>query len=373
MARHRKLLLVSPIGLAVVMLAFYSQQLVDWSSEQIQPVHIFTEPGRVEENQVSNQNTPVDENQPSSQSFVIDSGNQNSISVDAQFITEGSQNIATPIDSITLSGWVGTEYGENFAGETVILYSSTLRAHYSMKINSSGEFIFTDLKPSYDYALKVSPQGMFKRYTQFPIKLESEQERRNIILESIPLGILNGRIVDPYGRSVSGIELFIKSVEVDYWSTTVISDANGTFSVTGFPQGRFQVDIKGKQSVKATGLRFDPTNSETVSLTIDLGPYDLWVRIYDNSGQSIHSAIASLTWRYQENSVRFQSTRSSKSDANGEIRFTGLGPGDHELAVYAWKEVTSGQTDKQTIRQTVNVGVDPGKLNIYFNFQSKLQ
>jgi hypothetical protein len=356
MARYRNLSIVSPIGLVAIVIVLYSDQLVDSNPEQNQPVYAVSGLERADNIQASSQNNP-----PANDSQEVQSTTVN------QLITEDSQDITTTSENITLSGWVGTEFGENFAGETVILYSSRLRIHYSVITNISGEFIFTDLKPSYDYALKVSPQGMFKRYTKFPIKLRSDQEVHNIVLESIPRGILTGRIADPYGRPVTGIELFIQTVEIDYWSTNVITDANGSFSVAEFPKGRFQLATRGQQSLKATGLKFDPDAGEPFNLTIDSGPYNLKGRIYDESGQTFDGADVFLNWALQENDVRIRSTRQVSADTGGEFRFTGLGPGNHELVVSAWMDNALGQSNKQTIRQTINVGVDPGELNIFFN------
>ncbi len=356
MARYRKLSIVSPIGLAAIMMALYSQQLTDWNPEQNQPVYAAFGSERADKIQANSQNI-----RPRNGNQEVQSTNKD------QLIAADSQDITTASDSTTLSGWVGTEFGENIAGETVVLYSSRLRTHYSIITGSSGEFIFIDLKPSYDYALKVSPQGMFKRYTKFPIKLRTGHEVHNIVLESIPLGILTGRIADPYGRPVTGIELLIQTLEIDYRSTNVITDANGSFSVVGFPKGRFQLATRGQQSLRATGLKFDPDAGEPVTLTIDLGPYHLSGRIYDKSGQALDGADVFLNWGLQESGIRIRSTRQVSADASGEFRFTGLGPGDHELVVSAWRIDTFRQTNKQTIRQTINVGVDPGELNIFFN------
>jgi hypothetical protein len=353
MARYRKLAIVSPIVLVAIVIVFYSHQLVDLSPEHNLPVSVVSESGRAGENQSSSQIiTPDDVDQST---------------VDVQTITEDSPELTPASDSITLSGWVGTEFGENIAGETVVLYSSNLREHYSIITGNSGEFIFTDLKPSFDYVLKVSPQGMFKRYSKFPIKLSADQEVHNVVLEPILLGILTGRIADPYGRPVAGIEFFLKTVELDNWSTNVITDANGSFSVAEFPKGKFQLAINGQQLLRATGLKFNPDTAEPVKLTIDRGPYHLNGRIYDASGQTFDGAQVFLNWALKENGVRIRSTRQVSANARGEFRFTGLGPGDHELVVNAWKVDTAGQTIKQTLRQTINVGVDPGELDIFFS------
>jgi len=99
------------------------------------------------------------------------------------------------------------------------------------------------------------------------------------------------------------------------------------------------------------------------NLTIDLGPYNLRGRIYDESGQTLDGADVFLNWALHKNGARFRSTRKVSANANGEFQFTGLGPGNHELVVSAWR----GNTFKQMVKQTINVGVDSGELIIVFD------
>jgi hypothetical protein len=330
----------------------FSNQLVNWNPEQNQPVHVLPGLERTDENQSSSQNIP------------LGNGNQKvQPTIEGQLITEKSQVITTTIENITLSGWVGTEFGEYIAGETVVLYSPSQKARYSVVTDIFGEFKFIDIKPGWDYVLKVSPQGMFKRYTKSQIKLRSDQEVHNIVLEHIPVGILTGRIEDPYERPVTDIKLFVQTLEKDSWTTNVITDANGSFSVTGFPIGKFLVVIREQQTLRATGLKFDPDTGVPIILTIDLGPYNLAGGIYDESGQTFDGADVVLSWGLHENGVRIRSTRKVSANARGKFRFSGLGPGDHEIVVTAWR----GNTFKQTVRQTVNVGVDSGELIIVLN------
>jgi hypothetical protein len=333
-------------------MVLYSHPLVDWYPKQNQPVSAVS--GLVQ----------GVENQASSQNILPDNGNQEMRpTIEGQLITEKTQELTTTIENITLSGWVGTEFGETIAGETVVLYSPSQKTRYSIVTDISGEFKFIDIKPGWDYVLKVSPQGMFKRYTKTYIKLRSEQEVHNITLESIPRGILIGRIVDPYDRPVSNIELSVTTVEKDFWTTNVITDANGTFSVPEFPIGRFKVAIKGQQTLRAAGLKFDPDTGVPVILTIDLGSYNLVGRIYDESGRTFDGADVFLNWGLHDNIVRIRSIRKVSANASGEFRFTGLGPGNHELVVTVWR----GDTFKQTIKRMVNVGVDSGELIIVLN------
>ncbi len=349
MTRYRKLLIVSLIGLTAIVMVLYSHPLINWYPKQNQPVSAVSMSERGDENQSSSQNIPLGNGKQKAQP-----------KIEGQLITEKSQDISTTIEKITLSGWVGTEFGETIAGETVVLYSPSQKAHYSTATDISGEFKFIDIKPGWDYVLKVSPQGMFKRYTKSQIKLRSDQEIHNIILESIPRGILSGRIVDPYERPVTDIKLFVQTLEKDSWTTNVITDANGSFSVTEFPIGKFLVVIREQQTLRATGLKFDPDTGVPVILTIDLGPYNLAGGIYDESGQTFDGADVFLNWALHENGVRIRSTRNVSANASGEFRFTGLGPGNHELVVTAWR----GDTFKQTVKRTVNVGVDSGELII---------
>jgi hypothetical protein len=143
----------------------------------------------------------------------------------------------------------------------------------------------------------------------------------------------------------------------------VITDANGSFSVTEFPIGSFKVTIKGQQTLRAAGLKFDPDTGVPIILTIDLGPYNLVGRIYDESGQTFEGADIFLNWALHEDGVRIRSTRKTSANASGEFRFTGLGSGNHQLVVTAW----GSDTFQQTVRRSVNVGVDSGELIIVFN------
>lgn len=360
MARFRKILTISPVILLAILIALYNQQIFESMPTQYPPAYTATGSAKIDESQLdSHLITPVFAPQNFAQEV------QSVIA--AQLLTEESENTATVSDSITLTGWVGTEFGENFANETVILYSSTLRAHHSVITNGSGEFVFRDLMPSYDYALKVSPQGKFKRYKKFPIKLNSRREVHNIVLKAIPLGMLTGRISNLYGQPAAGIELLIKTIEIDSWSIRVTTDLNGNFYVTEFPKGSYAVESSGNQLFRASGLKFDPIASEFVNLTIDLGSYQLEGRIYDESGQTFDGANIFLNWSSHKNGLRIRSTRSSSASTDGEFRFTELGPGDHELVVSAWRLDTSGQMIKQTLRQTINVGVDSAELDIFIN------
>ena len=152
MVRYRKQLLASSVVLATIVMVFFSHQLVDWYPRQNQSAYAEFESERADVNQASSQNIPLDDGDHGVQSTIED-----------QSITENLKDITTASVSITLSGSVGTEFGENLSDEKVILFSPSQRVQYATITGISGEYQFTDLKPSWDYVLKVYPQGMFQR------------------------------------------------------------------------------------------------------------------------------------------------------------------------------------------------------------------
>ena len=102
-AGYRKLLIVSSIGLAAIVMALYSVPLVDWYSEQNYPVSAVSGSERNNNNPVSSQNIPTANNSQELLSTIRD-----------QSAAEELQEVATSGKNITLSGWLGNEFGEYF-------------------------------------------------------------------------------------------------------------------------------------------------------------------------------------------------------------------------------------------------------------------
>lgn len=326
---------------------FFKHPSVDRYSRPNQLGSGFSDTERLEANQVGSQNMQAGKDKQEAPQ-----------TVESQATTELSREVVTESDRVTLSGWVGTEFGVIVGGETVVLHSPSQKTHYSMVTGAAGEYKIVDIKPGWDYILKVSPRGPFNSYTKTQLKLSADHEVQNITLEPVPVGTLAGRIVDPYDRPVTGLELFVTTVEKEYVTKNVVTDANGDFSVVEFPKGKFQVVTRGQHTIRATGLVFDPDKNMPFTLTIDLGPYNLKGDIFDESGQTFDGADVILIRALHHNGTNMRSTRKVSANARGEFRFIGLGPGKHELVVSAWRR----DTFKKTIRKTVNMGVDSGEM-----------
>ncbi len=267
--------------------------------------------------------------------------------------------IKSTSETIVVSGRVVSEYGELIVGENITFHSPQLKLHYPAVSSAYGDYIITDLRPGVDYVITVSPVGMFKRYSKTFVALEQDQEVYDIILESIPLGVLNGTVADAYNRPVSDMPLKFRTIEKDFWSTDTMTDINGNFVVPQFPEGRYEVS-SAESTYRATGLSFDPVNGEVVNLIIDSGPYSLGGWIFDESGHAFDGANVVVVWRANYGDVRSHSSRQVNADASGKFRFTNLGPGDHELIISAWND----NSFKNTIKKIVNLGVDSGEIDI---------
>ncbi|MDJ0956881.1 MAG: carboxypeptidase-like regulatory domain-containing protein [Arenicellales bacterium] len=273
---------------------------------------------------------------------------------------EGEGKVYFQNQNVVVWGNIETDLGEVVAGEAVAFYSESLNERFTTISGSNGEFVITDIKAATDYRVIVSPRGMYKRYTKSPVDVSFNQVVHNIILETLPVGVLSGKVVDFFDRPVPSFELTIRTEEKDNWSIDAMTDESGVFSVIDFPKGGFQVSSGSMQSFQATGFYFDPDDIDPVIVNVDIGPYSLSGHIYDESGKTIDGANVVVVWTAEDDDVTSESTRQATTDTSGAFRFFGLGPGDHELIVFAWGEGAF----KQTVRQNVNLGVDSGQVNV---------
>jgi hypothetical protein len=279
---------------------------------------------------------------------------------DGEQAYKGEDNDDIAIQTVSVFGRVQSEFGEILASEKIRFHSTELRALYSTFSNAYGEFVLNEILPGDDYVVTVSPNKLYKRYTKTLVDLNQIQNNFDIILESIPLGLLAGTVLNAYKQPVANLPLQLRTLEKDFWSARVTTDANGAFVVPQFPKGRFEVSSEGNKFFRATGFNFDPNSGDTVNLTIDHGPYVLGGRIFNEAGQAFDGATVVVVRTDQNNEIRIRSSRHVTTDPTGKFRFYGLGPGIHELIVSVW----NGNASEKTVKKTVNLGIDSGELDI---------
>ncbi len=260
--------------------------------------------------------------------------------------------------TVDLSGRVVDQSGQGVADQAVLLHSLSRDLHLLSSTDLSGAFRLAGLAPARDYVLQVLPRAGFEDFRRLGIEIGSQSEVMDIELQPVPRGTLSGRIVDPWGRAVGNIELVLEDEDADSWSTTAITDVNGAFTVADFPRERYRLAINWQQTLRVTGLAFDPDRGLPVEITVDTGPFELAGRVRDEAGQSVDGADVFLHWVRRDDGIEARSDRWASTNSRGEFRFSGLGPGNHELEVSSWK----GGTVSHAPRRTINIGVDFGEL-----------
>ena len=354
MLRFRKPLLY--LSIVVATIGFFGHWFIDSNPEQEEREHGLSDSERIGTNHYLNQTQPAG---------VVKPGTQQTPDDDVYVGMEDGEEVNFKNQNVVVGGTIATDFGEVVAGETVSFYSESLNERFSTISGSNGEFLITDIKAATDYRVTVSPRGMFKRYTKSPIDLSFNQGVHNIVLETLPVGVLSGKVVDFFDRPVPNFELSIRTEEKDSWAIDAMTDESGAFSVNDFPKGGFQVTSGSMQSFNATGLYYDPDVINPVTIHVDIGRYSLSGYIYDESGKAIDGANVVVVWTAENDGVTSEATRQAITDPSGAFRFFGLGPGEHELIVFAWGEGAF----KQMVRQTVNLGVDSGQVNVVLNTQ----
>lgn len=349
MLRFRKPLLYFSILLATA--GFFGYWLIDSNPVQEKREHGLLDSERTGTNHYLSQTQPA---------RVVKSGTQPAPGDDDYARMEDGGEVYFQNQNVAVWGTVATDLGEVVAGETVAFYSESINERFATISGSNGEFLITDIKAANDYRVTVSPRGMYKRYSKSPIDLSFNQGVHNIVLETLPVGVLRGKVVDFFDRPVPNFELSIRTEEKDSWAINAMTDESGTFSVTDFPKGGFQVTSGSMQSFHANGLYFDPEDIDPVTINVDIGHYSLSGYIYDESGKTIDGAHVVVVWTAENDGVTSESKRQAVTDTSGAFRFSGLGPGDHELIVFAWGEGAF----RQMLRQTVNMGIDSGQINV---------
>lgn len=352
MLRFRKPLLYFSIVVATV--GFFGHWFIDSNPEQEKCEHGLLDSERTGTNHYLSQTQPAG---------VVKPGIQPAPDDDDYVRMEDGEEVYFQNQNLVVWGTIATDLGEVVPGETVAFYSESLNERFATISGSNGEFVITDIKAATDYRVTVSPRGRYKRYKKSPIDLSLNQGVHNIVLDTLPVGVLSGKVVDFFDRPVPNFELSIRTEEKDSWSIDAITDESGAFSVTDFPKGGFQVSSGSMQSFNATGWYFDPDDIDPVTINVDIGRYSLSGYIYDESGKTIDGANVIVVWTAENDGVTSESTRQAITDTSGAFRFFGLGPGDHELIVFAWGEGAF----KRMVRKTVNLGVDSGQVNVVFN------
>lgn len=262
-------------------------------------------------------------------------------------------------DTVLLWGTIETDFGEVAPGERIDLYSTTLNKHYTTTSNEQGEYLFASVVPGSDYRLNVSPKGMFKRYRKHDLKLLATQSILTIKLESMPVGLLRGNIINAQGLPVPEFELSIRSLAKTRWTVPIRSDIVGAFQIEEFPEGPVEISSMNGMVLYIRGHQFEVGNHEPLNLVVDEGPYRVSGRVIDSHGEPVPGATVVLSWSHALREARSVVMRRTITDRFGVFAIKGLGEGRHDLVLS--DSATAG------LRSTINVGENQNELILSLN------
>jgi protocatechuate 3,4-dioxygenase beta subunit len=238
-------------------------------------------------------------------------------------------------DAARVSGVVETERGEPIARATIVFGSSELGAHYQSVSDADGNFSIPNVKIGPGYQLRVLPDGSFLDYLRQQIRVPEDGLSLEIVLESLAMGRLTGRMIDADGGPVPGFRLWLASSTAQRSAVPITSDERGYFELAEAPAGSLTFDTRASPRLAVRGA-FLPDGGETeVMLVLDWGDRVLAGRVLDDRGDPVGGAQLSFSWSDTQGEMQSTSSRATQTDPAGFFRFTQLGPGEHLLDVRA--------------------------------------
>jgi len=237
----------------------------------------------------------------------------------------------------TVSGSLTDSTGVQVAGETVRLYSPSLKRNYRAMSDAGGEYLFSEVEVVDDYQLWIRPTGPYRDFTEQNLALSEGSLRRDIELESLQRGYrLSGRIQDQGGRPVPDFTLTLRSKAATGQRLPVTSDADGNFQVENVPEGELVIESRTMPYYTLSGLQLTGDQKEhQVNLVINRGQHKLLGQVVNSDGKPVATPMISITSTHMVNGLRSRSSSSTSADAKGHFVFTDLGAGQHIVTVNA--------------------------------------
>ena len=196
-----------------------------------------------------------------------------------------------------VQGHLLDERYEPVAGEHVYLYSPRLRTHYQAVSSPDGTVVFPAVAARPDYPVRVSPHGPCKGYTKAALDLSADTSGLEIVLETLALGKLSGRMVDVTGAPVAGFSLRLISADAPARWREVRGDAEGYFQVDEVPEGEPDLQTASAPKLRIAGVWVDAQAEADVDLVLDWGTAALDGRVVDakwpgGRGRACRSVLA---------------------------------------------------------------------------------
>jgi len=237
----------------------------------------------------------------------------------------------------TVSGSVTDANGVQVAGETVRLYSPSLKRNYRAVSDAAGGYLFAEVEAADDYQLWVRPAGPYSDFTEQGLQLSQGSLRRDIELASLERSYrLSGRLLDQDGRPVPNFTLTLRSQAASGQRLPLTSDDDGDFVVEHVPGGELVIESRTMPYYNLSGLQLSGDRQEHhVNLVVNRGQHKLLGQVVNSDGRPVATPKISITSTQVVNGIRSRSSSNTSADARGYFLFTDLGAGPHTVTVNA--------------------------------------
>lgn len=241
-----------------------------------------------------------------------------------------------PLTSTTeVGGTLESAAGEPVEGETVVLYSPSLRQRYEAASDPRGEFSLPEVAVAEDYLVVVRPSGPYQDYTQSNLRVSNDPVDLRILLNPQESGKFLGQLTDAQGNPIPHFTFMLRGENAAGRIVRVTGDRQGRYLVAGVPYGGLIFETHSFPYFRITNVQLVPDSDAPLPLVVDWGDHEIRGRVVDSSGAPLAVPNVYIGWSYEGRGIRSTAVRTGAADAEGEFRFANLGPGRHTISVSA--------------------------------------
>jgi hypothetical protein len=234
-----------------------------------------------------------------------------------------------------VAGRLHTPDGTPVPGEAVELASWALDTRYFATSDARGRFSIPNVAPGSDYEVRVSSDGRYRPHTRRGVAVAPDGLELDLVLAPLAGARLAGRMVDADGAPIPMRTLLLQGSHQPGQALSITGDEGGRFRVDAAPTGRLSFTTRSVPHLKVSGPLLTPGTEADLVLVLDEGSHELGGWVVGDHGLPVKGAQLKLSWSHKQGDSVSSSARTAVTDAEGGFRFTGLGPGPHQLAVRA--------------------------------------
>ncbi len=277
----------------------------------------------------------------------------------------------TELNGFEITGTIYDQSGSPVSGQTVTLYSPSIKSKVALRAasNSEGKFTIKYVTAGKDYRLNVATRGgySFDGAEYQTLDIYEGMSPIQLQLKSGGKASFSARVVQQNGTPLAGEVFTLYSGSA--YAGRANSNTNGeiVFEEVPVQEGGSKLRISSTASPRYSfsGMSLAPgVHQSGLELRVDRGEYNLRVLVADEDKQAIQGARAVLTWSYNRDGVLSQTSRSRGKTSiagSGEINFSELGSGEHRLQI--------SLSGYQSYSQTINISRRDQQLNVVLKKQ----